>query len=81
MKDGLKYLIGKRIRGVVVAASKRHPKHQVFLVFQDGTRFEFWGENFSCCSGLDKAEGIDNLCGGQQGRDPCGLPRAPGSGG
>lgn len=59
MKDGLKYLIGKRIAGVVVAASERHsPKQQVFLVFTDGTRFEFWGENFSCCSGLDRAFGI-----------------------
>ena len=55
MKDGLKYIIGKRIAGVVVAASNRDPRNQVFLVFDDGTRFEFWGPNFSCCSGLDKA--------------------------
>ena len=59
MKDGLKYIVGKRISAVVVAASNvRDPRHQVFLVFPDGTRFEFWGENFSCCSGLDKAAGI-----------------------
>ena len=59
MKNGLKDIIGKQIAAVVVAASDRAPKQQVFLVFADGTRFEFWGESFSCCSGLDPAEGIE----------------------
>jgi hypothetical protein len=58
MKDGVAHIVGKRIAGVVVARSPRGPKQQVFLVFDDGTRFEFWGENFSCCSGLDKAHGL-----------------------
>ena len=59
MKDGFKSIIGKRIAAVVVAKSdRRDPRHQVFLVFPDGTRFEIYGENFSCCSGGDKAEGI-----------------------
>ena len=58
MKDGLKYLVGKRIAAVVVARSKRPPHDQVFLVFDDGTRFELYGENFTCCSGLDPAAGI-----------------------
>jgi hypothetical protein len=59
MKDGVKYLVGKQIAAVVVARSKRPPNHQVFLIFPDGTRFEFWGENFSCCSSLDRAEMIE----------------------
>ena len=59
MKNGLKDIIGKRIVSVVVADSARNPRQQVFLVFSDGTRFEFWGENFSCCSGLDQAAGIE----------------------
>ena len=58
MKNGLKGIIGKQIAAVVVA-SGRAPRQQVFLVFADGTRFEFWGENFSCCSGLDPAAGIE----------------------
>ena len=58
MKDGLKYLIGKRIAGVVVATSKRAPEQQVFLIFPDGSCFEFYGKSFSCCSGLDKAAAI-----------------------
>jgi hypothetical protein len=59
MKDGLRHIVGKRIAAVVAAASPRPPHRQVFLVFDDGTRFEFWGERFSCCSGLDQAAGID----------------------
>lgn len=59
MKDGVKYIVGKQIAAVIVARGKRPPRHQVFLVFPDGSRFEFWGENFSCCSYLDRAEGIE----------------------
>ena len=46
MKDGLAHIVGKRIAGVVVAQSPRGPRQQVFLVFEDGTRLEFWGETF-----------------------------------
>lgn len=67
MKDGLKYLIGKRIAGVVVATSKHSPRQQVFLVFSDGSRFEFYGENFSCCSGLDDARTIQRYVDSGQG--------------
>ena len=59
MKDGLKHLVGKRISGVVTARSQRSPREQVFLVFTDGSRFELYGDNFTCCSGLDDAEGIE----------------------
>ena len=59
MKDGLKYIVGKRIAAVVVASSKqRSPHNQVFLVFFDGSRFELYGDNFSCCGGLDDASRI-----------------------
>ena len=59
MKDGLKYIVGKRIAAVVVAKSKRPPHIQVFFVFPDGSRFEFWGDSFSCCAGLDDARRIE----------------------
>ena len=59
MKDGLKYLVGKPIVAVVVAKSPRPPHQQVFLVFPDGKCFEFYGENFSCCAGLDDAARIE----------------------
>ena len=59
MKDGLKCIVGKEIAAVVVAASKaRPPRNQVFLLFSDGTRFELYGDAFTCCGGLDKSEGL-----------------------
>ena len=59
MKDGLKYIVGKQIAAVIVAESnERWFRNQVFLVFSDGSRFEFYGEQFSCCAGLDDAQRI-----------------------
>ncbi|MEO5691922.1 MAG: hypothetical protein ABIQ72_02255 [Usitatibacter sp.] len=58
MKDGLKDIVGKRIAGVVVANSDHDPNQQVFLVFADGTTFEFYGRDFTCCAGLDRAAGL-----------------------
>ena len=58
MKDGLAEIVGRRVAGVVVAQSPRGPRQQVFLVFDDGTRFELYGESFTCCAGVDKAAGL-----------------------
>ena len=58
MKDGLKSIIGKRISAVVVAKGDIGRGNQVFLVFTDGTRFEFYGEKFNCVGELDDAAGI-----------------------
>ncbi len=55
MKVGLKDIVGKRIAGVVVAENDAEsPRHQVFLVFPDGTYFELYGDEFSCCAGIDR---------------------------
>ena len=60
MKDGFKEILGRRIAAVVVAHNARtYPHDQVFLVFDDGKRFELYGEAFTCCSGVDRGEGID----------------------
>lgn len=60
MKDGFKGIIGRRVAAVVVASSERSaPRQQVFIVFDDGTRLEFYGEAFSCCAGVDPAAGIE----------------------
>ena len=59
MKDGLQQILGKRIAAVVVASNDRAPRQQVFLVFHDGTRFEFYGESFTCCGGVDKARDLE----------------------
>ena len=59
MKGGLKHIVGKQIAAVTVAASERSPHEQVFLVFSDGSSFEFWGDDFNCGAGLDRADGIE----------------------
>jgi hypothetical protein len=60
MKDGFKGIIGRCVAAVVVASSERSdPRQQVFIVFDDGTRMEFYGKSFSCCSGVDPAAGIE----------------------
>lgn len=52
MKAGIKDILGKTIASVIVANNTNLPSHQVFLVFSDGTFFEFWGEQFSCAGGI-----------------------------
>src|SRR3954469_3862511 len=68
MKDGLKEIIGKRIATVVVAQADRNPRVQVFLVFADGSSFEFYGESFTCCAGLDRTADIESYVESAQGR-------------
>lgn len=48
---GLKSLEGKTIQHLVVSNSPGpSPLTQVFLVFTDGTYFEFYGEDLHCAS-------------------------------
>jgi hypothetical protein len=68
MKNGLQQIVGKDIVAVVVAESHRSPRNQVFLIFADGTRFELWGDHFSCCSGLDSVEGLERYVESGKGR-------------
>ncbi len=68
MKPGLAHIIGKEIVAVVVAKVDNDSRQQVFLVFSDGNRFEFYGRNFSCCSGLDEGDRVlqyVEACGGK----------------
>jgi hypothetical protein len=53
MKDGIKETIGKTIAGVVIVQNKNHPPHQqIFLVFDDESSYEIYGESFTCSSGV-----------------------------
>jgi hypothetical protein len=54
MKDGVRQVIGKTISSVVVGKSKHDPQVQVFLVFDDGTYFEFWGAHFRGAGRVDR---------------------------
>ncbi|WP_460758025.1 hypothetical protein [Lysobacter fragariae] len=50
----MKYIVGKQISAVVVAANDRDPRTQLFLVFSDGTYFEIWGNTFTGAGALDR---------------------------
>ena len=55
MKDGIKQIVGKTITSIVVGKNDRSsPHNQVFLIFDDGSSFEMWGEHISCAGGTDK---------------------------
>lgn len=68
MKDGLKEIIGKQIATVVVARNDRGARVQVFLVFSDGSNFEFYGDDFTCCAGLDRTADIERYVESANGR-------------
>ena len=60
MKEGLRQIVGKTISSVVVAKNENaNPRNQVFLIFSDGTSFEFFGDSFNCASGLDYKSGVE----------------------
>ena len=42
MKEGAKEIPGKTIRGVVITTGPDEPASQLFLVFEDGTYYEFY---------------------------------------
>lgn len=54
MKNGVSKILGKTITNVVVASKEKPPRQQVFLVFSDGTYFEFYGAQFNCAAGIDR---------------------------
>lgn len=54
MKSGISQIIGRTISSVAVIQNNHAPSNQVFLVFTDGTYYEFWGNEFSCAGGIDQ---------------------------
>lgn len=56
MKDAIKDIVGKRIKGVVVKYGKESPTSQVFLIFTDDTHYELWtpSDEIFGCGGIDK---------------------------
>ncbi len=54
MKDGIQNIIGKTIKSVIVTRNDRPPGNQVFLIFDDDTYFEFYGESFTGAGGIDQ---------------------------
>lgn len=58
MKGSPELIVGKTVTGVIVKESRRSsPSAQLFLLFSDGTYFEFW--SWGEYSGLSAAGGLD----------------------
>jgi hypothetical protein len=53
-EDEIRKLVGKRIDGIVVAKHDRTPKNQVFLIFNDGTYYELYGDEINGCKSIDQ---------------------------
>lgn len=53
-------VIGKRIKGLVVAQNPESPQCQVFLIFDDGTHYELFGSDLRGCKGVDRG-GFDEV--------------------
>jgi hypothetical protein len=56
MQKQIGTMIGRTIANVLIAVNKRSPNQQVFIIFEDGTHQEIWGELFTCNNGLDRGD-------------------------
>ena len=52
MQQGVRNILGKRIKGVVVTEGSSGPRSQVFLIFSDNTYYEFF--SFSTIRGISE---------------------------
>jgi len=63
MKDGIKAVVGKQISRVIVSENSEEgsPRTQIFLVFDDGTYYEIYGNNLHLTGGVvtgDESEAL-----------------------
>ena len=56
MKDEVRQVLGRTISGVIVKDRDKHPKSQVFLLFTDGTYYEFYGDYISGTGGVNRGD-------------------------
>lgn len=62
VKDGAEQIIGKTIKGVVIKKAKpncRPPAMQLFLLFEDGTYYEFY--TFDCSISTTSGVAVGDL--------------------
>lgn len=54
MKGAFEQLVGKTIQSVIISQyNAGSPRHQFFLIFDDDTSFEVFGEEFRGANALD----------------------------
>lgn len=72
MSDRPGAIVGRRINAVVLKAARdprAHPATQLFLIFEDGTSYEFYAREdvITCAGGIDKG-GLPRVLGYMQER-------------
>jgi hypothetical protein len=61
-KDALQNVIGKTIRSVVFRSGRNvNPEVQLFLVFEDGTYFELYGQEIDFARTLSKGNATEAI--------------------
>ena len=58
-KDGVDQVVGKTVTGVVMTENENSsPRSQLFLIFSDGTSYEFWvhSEKMTTASQVDQCD-------------------------
>lgn len=60
MRNAIKCVVGKTISGVVFREGAKSPEAQVFLVFDDGTYYEIYGQSINGTAGVDKG-GVEEV--------------------
>lgn len=60
MKSGIVQIIGKTVEAVLTQEREEStpPRHQVFLIFTDGSYYELYGEDINCCGGVSMKGGL-----------------------
>jgi hypothetical protein len=72
VKSGAREVVGRRISGVIAKEGKGSPRSQVFLLFDDGTYYEFYSDSpIRGTGGVDRG-GYESVLGYLRGpeRDP-----------
>ena len=68
-KSGVQKIIGKRIKGVVLKKLPNRPHSQLYLIFPDGTYFEFYTDGDQICATSAPYEGGLQEARGNQGKE------------
>ena len=77
VKPAIGEIVGKRITSVIVSEAHAYPPRvQVFFVFEDGSAYEFYGDDLNTASNLDGG-GIDAVLGYVQKREDGFIRRYP----
>jgi hypothetical protein len=60
MKSGIGQIIGRTVEAVLTheRGDGTPPRHQVFLIFTDGSYYELYGDNINCCGGVSMKGGL-----------------------